>query len=83
MSKKQPKETSAERQAREGYEWSAPFLRPDGLVWLHTGGGNWEAREQSDELARAQLWTLRMFSWALRSYSTRLEHFLETRTENG
>ena len=37
------------------WEWTAPFLCDDGLVWVHVGYGKWEKKPQSDTQALAYL----------------------------
>lgn len=37
------------------WEWTAPFLCDDGLVWVHVGYGKWAKRPQDDSQAMAQL----------------------------
>jgi hypothetical protein len=42
------------------WEWTAPFLCNDGLVWVHVGYGKWEKRPQDDCQAKAHLAHYRM-----------------------
>ena len=71
---------SAPKKRTKPWQWTAPWLLPDGRVWIYAGYGNFCAEEQSSERAQFRLTLLRHQNTDQRSAeATRLQTWLDIR----